>query len=69
MVLVVTTNIERKVKPLRCKIYEEQLRGAELFGKPVLYTEKQIQRESVPEGWHCYDLSGSERNPDKPSAL
>ena len=69
MVLVVTTNIERKVKPLRCKIYEEQLRGAELFGKPVLYTEKQIQRESVPEGWHCYDLSGSDRNPDKPSAL
>ena len=51
------TNTERKVKPLRCKIYEEQLRGAELFGKPVLYTEKQIQRESVPEGWHCYECA------------
>ena len=54
---------------MRCKIYEEQLRGAELFGKPVLYTEKQIQRESVPEGWHCYDLSGTDRNPDKPATL
>ena len=54
---------------MRCNIYEEQLRSAELFGKPVLYTEKQIQRESVPEGWHCYDLSGSGRDPDKPSAL
>lgn len=54
---------------MRCNIYKEQLRSAELFGKPVLYTEKQVQRESVPEGWHCYDLSGSGRDPDKPSAL
>ena len=29
-----------------------------IFGKPVLYTQKQVQREAVPEGWHCYDLSG-----------
>lgn len=54
---------------MRCNIYEEQLRSAELFGKPVLYTEKQVQRESVPEGWHCYNLSGSDRDLDKPSAL
>ena len=54
---------------MRCNIYKEQLRSAELFGKPVLYTEKQVQRESVPEDWHCYDLSGSGRDPDKPSAL
>ena len=54
---------------MRCNIYEDQFQSAELFGKPVLYTEKQIQREAVPEGWHCYDLSGTDRNPDKPATL
>ena len=57
------------MKPLRCNIYEDQFRSAELFGKPVLYTEKQIQREMVPEGWHCYDLTGTDREPDKPVTL
>ena len=59
----------KEVKPLRCNIYEDQFRSAELFGKPVLYTEKQIQREMVPEGWHCYDLTGTDREPDKPVTL
>lgn len=54
---------------MRCNIYRDQFQSAELFGKPVLYTEKQIQREDVPEGWHCYDLSGSDRNPNKPVTL
>ena len=54
---------------MRCNIYEDQFQSAELFGKPVLYTEKQVQREAVPEGWHCYDLSGTDRNPDKPATL
>ena len=51
---------------MRCNIYEDQFQSAELFGKPVLYTENQIQREAVPEGWFCYDLCGSERQPDQP---
>ena len=59
----------KEVKPLRCNIYEDQFRSAELFGKPVLYTEKQIQRELVPEGWHCYDLTGTDREPNKPVTL
>ena len=59
----------KEVKPLRCNIYEDQFQSAELFGKPVLYTEKQIQREMVPEGWHCYDLTGTDREPDKPVTL
>ena len=29
---------------MRCNIYEEQLQSAELFGKPMLYTEKQVVR-------------------------
>ena len=59
----------KEVKPLRCNIYEDQFQSAELFGKPVLYTEKQIQREMVPEGWHCYDLTGTDREPNKPVTL
>lgn len=47
---------------MRCNIYKDQFQSAELFGKPVLYTEKQIQREDVPEGWYCYDLTGTDRD-------
>ena len=54
---------------MRCNIYEDQFQSAELFGKPVLYTQKQVQREAVPEGWHCYDLSGTDRDPGKPAIL
>lgn len=54
---------------MRCNIYKDQFQSAELFGKPVLYTEKQIQREDVPEGWYCYDLTGTDREPEKPAAL
>ena len=52
-----------------CNIYEDQFQSAELFGKPVLYTEKQVQQEAVSEGWHCCGLSGTDRNPDKPTTL
>lgn len=54
---------------MRCNIYEDQFHSADLFGKPVLYTEKRAPREAVPESWHCYDLSGSDRNPNKPVIL
>lgn len=37
---------------------------AELFGKPVLFTNWLIQRESVPQGWHCYDLQGTQQCPN-----
>ncbi len=50
-------------------VYKDQMEYAELFGKPVLFTTEDIPRETVPEGWHCYDLSRSERCPDKPSEL
>ena len=43
--------MKKGVKPLRINIYTDQFQSAELFGKPVLYTEKQVQRELVPEGW------------------
>lgn len=66
VVCVEAANRRKEVNPLRCDIYKDQFQSAELFGKPVLYTRKQIQRETVPDGWHCYDLSGTDRNPDRP---
>ena len=50
-------------------IYKDQMQRAELFGKPVLYTTQDIPRETVPEGWHCYDLCGTDRRPNKPSTI
>ena len=50
-------------------IYKDRMEYAELFGKPVLHTTGDIPRETVPEGWHCYDLCGTDRNPHKPSTL
>ena len=54
---------------MRCNIYKDALQRAELFGKPVLYTGLPIERESIPENWYCYDLTGSDRNPTKPVTL
>ena len=54
---------------MRINIYEDRMQEAELFGKPVLFTADEIPRETVPEGWSCYDLSRSERSPDRPSEL
>ena len=37
-----------------------------LFGHPALLTSSRIDRETVPERWHCYDLRGSDYNPLEP---
>lgn len=42
-------------------IRADQMQHAEIFGKPVLYTNRLIPRDTVPEGWYCYDLRGSEQ--------
>lgn len=57
------------MNPLRCNIYRDALQRGELFGKSVLYTGLLIERESIPENWYCYDLTGSDRNPTKPVTL
>jgi len=54
---------------LHINIYKEQMLEAELFGKPVLYTGFTIPREEVPEGWHCYDLCGTDQRPGEPVKL
>ena len=50
-------------------LYKGRMHPAELFGKQVLYSEQPIAREEVPEGWNCYDLSGTDRKPDQPLKL
>ena len=34
-----------------------------MFGKPALLTDSRISRFTVPQGWFCYDLRGSDYDP------
>lgn len=44
----------------------EEYEYIELFGKPGLFTNSRIDRDSVPNGWYCYDLRGSDYDPGEP---
>jgi hypothetical protein len=48
---------------------EEEYEHVELFGRPALFTNSRIDRGTVPEGFHCYDLRGSDRDPGKPTTV
>ena len=50
-------------------IYKDELQSVWLFGQSVLYTDQPIRQEEVPDGWHCYDLCGTDRKPDQPVKL
>ena len=50
-------------------IFTDQMQHAELFGKPVLTTNWLIPRETVPDGWWCYDMQGTDRDPAAHAAL
>ena len=39
-------------------LYQDQMQKAFLFGTAVLYSEKPIPREDVPQYWHGYELRG-----------
>ncbi len=41
----------------------------ELFNKPGLFTNGRIDRTTVPKGWFCYDLRGSDDDPGEPARL
>lgn len=45
---------------------EEQYEHVELFGNPALYTSSRVDCNTVPEGFYCYDLRGSDYDPGKP---
>lgn len=48
---------------------EETMEHIEIFKKPALFTNSRIDMDSVPEGWYCYDLRGSDFDPGRPSML
>ena len=50
-------------------IFKDRLQHAKLFGKPVLTTSGIIPRETVPDGWYCYDMQATGRSSDSRTAL
>lgn len=44
---------------------KENFERVELFGKPALFTNFRIDRATVPNSLHCYDLRGSGSDPGK----
>ena len=54
---------------MNVNIYRDQMQKAYLFGTAVLYSERQIPPEDVPEYWHRYELRGTVQHPDRPYAL
>ena len=47
----------------------ESFEHIELFGKPALFSDLRIDRSTVPDGWHCYDVRGSDYDPGRPTTL
>ena len=45
---------------MQINIYKDQMECGSLFGKPVLFTKKDIPRKIVPDNWHCYGLREQE---------
>lgn len=50
-------------------IREAEMQHAKLFGHSVLYTNWLIDRNTVPDGWYCYDLRGTDKSPTKAAML
>ncbi len=50
-------------------IFKDELQHAQLFGTPVLTTNWLIPRETVPDGWFCYDMRGTDSDPGAHAAL
>jgi hypothetical protein len=50
-------------------IREESFEYVELFGRPALFTNSRIDRDTVPEGWYTYDLRGSDYDPGEPVSV
>ena len=46
--------------------FKEEYEYVDLFGKPALFTDSRIERDTVPKGWYCYDLRGSDYDPGEP---
>ena len=41
----------------------EKFQHIEVFDKPALFTNGRIACDTVPKGWYCYDIRGSDDDP------
>ena len=41
----------------------EKFQHIEVFDKPALFTKGRIAHDTVPKGWYCYDIRGSDDDP------
>ena len=48
---------------------KEQFEHVELFGKPALFTNSRMDVSTVPLGFYCYNLRGSDNDPGRPVTL
>ena len=48
---------------------KEEYEHIELFGKPALFTNSRIDRTTVPVGFYCYELRGSDSDPGRPVSI
>ena len=48
---------------------EEIFDVVEIFGHAALFGNFRTDHDTVPEGWFCYDLRGSDENPKMPATL
>lgn len=44
-------------------IFKDKLQHAQIFGRAILTTDQPIPRETVPDGWYCYDMRGTDSDP------
>ena len=47
-------------KSMYANALEEEYEGIELFDKPALFTLARVDPASVPDGWHRYEIRGSD---------
>lgn len=48
---------------------KEQFEHIEMFGKPALFTDARVDISTLPLGFYCYNLRGSDNDPGRPVTL
>ncbi|MFR6694444.1 MAG: LPD28 domain-containing protein [Dysosmobacter sp.] len=51
------------MKFLKVNARTDKFQHLEVFDKPALFTNRRIARDTVPQGWYCYDIRGSDDDP------
>lgn len=51
------------------KAPEDKLQEVEVFGEKALFSNGRVDKDTLPDGLHSYDLRGSDSDPGKPVAV